>query len=212
MAHKCDLISVFKIQFQSLVVYFLIMIPSTRKTLQSIAFFAGDKIYTDITEGCNLNYIGVCDESAIKLLKTTTKTLGIIFASLMLALTFPIYAFVINNELQFPIPVIVPFTDLDSRFGLGLNILNQLFMSFQGITGNFGIEIMTCMVKNSIWASTVAIGHSIWEFSSSIEKTPSTPSEAVTSKRELHYQFRNILIQVQDHDRYVVYLIFSCIE
>lgn len=175
----------------------MIMIPSKLKTLQNLAFFAGEKIYTDSTDDCDLSYIRVCDQSAIKLLKSTTKTMGIIAIGIIICVTFPILAFVLYNDIQLPIPVLLPFTDIESATGITLNLLNQLFISFIGITGNIGIEIATCLFKNSVWASTVAIRHSINDFSAVIETSLKTPAKI------LDYRFRNILMQVQDYDRYV---------
>lgn len=95
-------------------------------------------------------------------------------------------------------PVLLPYTDIDSGTGISINLLNQLFIALVGVTGNIGIEIATCMFKNSIWASTVAIRHSIEEFSNDME------TNAKTSKQILDYHFRNILMQTQDYDRYVL--------
>lgn len=174
------------------------IMPSTLKIIQSLSFFAGEKIYTDITEDCDPSYIRACDQSAIRLLKSTSKTIGIVVVSITIFLLFPIFAYILYNDIQLPVSVLFPFTDLDSRIGISINLLNQLFIALIGVTGNIGIEIATCMFKNSIWASTVAIRHSIKELSNVME------TNAKTSKQRLDYHFRNILMQTQDYDRYVL--------
>lgn len=170
------------------------MIPTTTKTFQSLIFFAIEKIYTDINHDSNCNYIRLCDESAIKLLKSTTKTIGIICVSMSLYIFFPIYMFITSNDIQLPIPVLLPFTDIKSIKGMIMNILNQLFIGLIGIAGNVGIEIITCILKNTVWASTVVICHSIDEFSNITVN--------FESKESINCHFRNILIQVQDLHRY----------
>lgn len=72
-----------------------------------------------------------------------------------------------------------------------------------GAGGNIGIEIMTCMLKNTIWACVVAIGHSIDEVSEIIHKVDSTSDLEFgrRSRQRVKLQFRNILIQAQDYDR-----------
>lgn len=69
-----------------------------------------------------------------------------------------------------------------------------------------GIEIITCILKNNVWASTVAICHAIDEISKCI-KDPK-PNEKM--KRSIDLKLRNILIQVQDLDRYVYSLENMC--
>lgn len=183
------------------------MHPTIKKEYQSLALFAGDKIYTNIDEDSNPNYIKVCNESAIKLFKSTSKTIGIVATSMIILLIFPMYAYIFKNDIQLPIPVILPFTDLESKNGLTLNLANQVFMAFMGGTGNIGIEIITCILKNNVWASTVAICHSIDDISESLE----CPNVGAMS-RVIDLKFRNILIQIQDLDRfdiiYYYYYIF----
>lgn len=136
----------------------------------------------------------MCDECAVKLLKSTVKTIGVIVGSLCIYLFFPIIAFVFEHDLQLPIPVLLPFTDLQSANGILLNLLNQIFMDFIGMAGNIGIEIITCLLKNSVWASVLIICSSIDEFFD-LEKFKSL------SNTTIDYKFRNILIQIQDLDR-----------
>lgn len=168
-----------------------------KKAYQSLAFFAGDKIYTRRDQNENPNYIQVCDQSAIKLLKSTSTTLGIVLFSMIILLIFPSYAFITKHDIQLPIPVILPFTDLESKNGITLNMANQVFIVLIGATGNIGIEIITCILKNNVWASTVAICYSIDEISEIIEYPDGH------TKRSVDLKFRNILVQVQDLDRYV---------
>lgn len=58
--------------------YVVVMIPRTRSMLQTLLWFAGDKIYTDVNDESDHKYIGVCNERAIQLLKSTSITIGII--------------------------------------------------------------------------------------------------------------------------------------
>lgn len=114
------------------------MIPSKKKEYQSLAFFAGDRIYTHIKDDSNPSYIHVCNQSAIKLLKSTSTILGIVVSSMIILLVFPIYALVFKNDIQLPIPVVLPFTDLETKNGITLNIANQVFIVLIGATGNIG--------------------------------------------------------------------------
>lgn len=176
------------------------MRSSKLKILQSLGFFGLDRIYTDTSMDSDLNYVKMCDQSAIKLLTSTSKTLSIIIISLNVLLIYPLYAFVFQNEIQLAIPVFLPFTDLKTKSGILLNLANQLFIAFVGTTGNIGIEITTCILKNNVWVSIVVICYSIDILTEYLEH-PHGNGENI--ERSIDLTFRNILIQIQDYDRYV---------
>lgn len=79
------------------------MIESKRKVLQSLLFFPGEKIYTDINTDTKKAYIIVCDKSAVKLLLNTIQTTSIIAISLLVYLGFPIYVFITRFKFELPI-------------------------------------------------------------------------------------------------------------
>lgn len=180
------------------IIYLIIMIESKR--FQSLLFFAGEKIYTNIHENSNMSYIRVCNESAIKLLKSTLTTLFMLIASNVIYLGFPSYATMIHHEIQLTIPVLLPFTDLETSHGIVINILNQMFISTIGVVGNFGIEVATCMLKNTVWGVMVVICHSIDEISKLLQNSDDDSTES-NSKGNIDIYFRNMLIQIQDFDR-----------
>lgn len=166
---------------------------SSRNEIQSLIYFGGETIYTDITPESNPNYIWLCDQSANRLLKDISKTLGIISVCVILYGLFPFYTLVVKHELVLPLPVFVPFTDITTIYGIIINVSNQVFVSVLGLAGSFGIEISTCLIKNSVFAIAVAICHSINEFTNSVIKSK--------PRRIIDKEFRNILIQLQDYDR-----------
>lgn len=118
------------------------MIPSKKKAYQSLAFFAGDRIYTHVVTDSDPDYIRVCNQSAIKLFKSTLSILGIVVNSMIILLIFPMYAFVFKNDIQLPIPVVLPFTNHKTKNGITLNVVNQVFMVLIGATGNIGSKLI----------------------------------------------------------------------
>lgn len=173
------------------------MIPSQREKLQSILFFVSDNIYTDIDEKSDPVYISICDQSAIKLLKSTAKILGLFYTSLFTYTIFPAFITIENHEMQLILPVLVPFTDLNSINGLTINVLNQLITIFTGTVGNFGTEVIICMFKNTIWAMAVTICYSIDKLITSFDESEPFSNRIVT------FHFQNVILQVQDINRYV---------
>lgn len=175
--------------------YHLMMVPSKRKALQNLLFFVAEEIYSSDREN-NPNYRSKCDQSAIKLLKTLSMTLSVTFVSATVFFFSPFLTYVMKNEIQFPLPVLFPFTELKSPTGFVINIASQIYAYFFGAMANISIEIIQFMLKNSVWATTVAICHSIDEFSTILENH---------KFKETEQHFRNILVQIQDLERYVQY-------
>lgn len=173
----------------------MVMIDSQRKCWQSLAFFSGDKIYVDINQHSNPSYIQVIDESAVKLLTSTMITVGIVVGSMNLYVGFPVTASIFGDDIQLPIPVLFPFTDYKTHYGLAINLVNNFFVASVGLAGTIGVEIVTSMLKNTVWACTVAMKHTIDDISELIKTPDPKPSNV------LNHQFRNVLIQAQDLDR-----------
>lgn len=182
---------------QSLILYIMIMIPKSRHEFRSFSYFAGEKVYTDFNEA-SPSYTKVIDASAVKLLTSTLTTVAIIVLSMIIYLLFPVVAYIRSNELHLPIPILVPFTDLETKNGIIINLSNQSSIAVMIIVGNIGIEMITCMMKNSVWAIIVAICHTIDQVSE-MYRNPQTNSSNV-----VHCCIRNLSIQVRDLDRYVM--------
>lgn len=172
------------------------MIPSKLEILKSISFFPIEKIYTYANDESNHEYDKVCNKSAIKLLKDTMQTLAIIIISVTIFSIFPAVASFQNDEIQFMIPILFPFTDLKSQTGIIVNMLHQLVTGVISMTGNIGIEVLNCILKNAVWSSANAVCYSIDELSPILKKSKQVPSKIID------YRFRNIVLQVQDIDRY----------
>lgn len=179
-----------------MVSYAMVLNSSMRKQLNSLIYFTGEKIYPDFNQEANERYMRVCEKRALELLSSSMKFVGLINLGTSLFVVFPMIAFVFSNEIQLPVPMLFPFTDLESLNGLVINMLNQLWFGFVGLAGNVFIEVSACLLKNSIWMTAAAICHSIDEISEKIKKTVSN-----TEMYCIEYSFRNILIQVQDLDR-----------
>lgn len=180
-----------------MMIYAMIFRQPQRKKFQALIHFAGEKIYPDFRTESSSKYIRICDQCALKLLSNTVQIVGLIQASTFVLTSFSMLALIIDNEIQLSLPVLFPFTDLESVNGLLINMLNQAFIGFLVIVGNISIEIPTCMLKNSVWVIGATISHAIDEMTERIEK-PET-----FSKFCIDLYFRNILIQAQDLDRYV---------
>lgn len=158
-------------------------------------FFSGDKIYTNINKQSNLQYIRVCNKNAVELLKSTTIIHSIIIGSMNIYVVFPLTTSLFSDEIQLPIPQLLPFTDYTTTYGLILNVLNNVCVCVIGLAGNVGIEIISSMLKNTVWACTDAVCFSIKEMCDLIE------NHQQKHCRNIECQFRNIFIQIQDLDR-----------
>lgn len=193
---------------QSMIIYAKTIIPSEQRMLKSLLFFGGEKIYTKFGPNFDPNYIRTCEKSAIKLLKTTATTLCLLVTCNCVYFIFPMYALLLKHEIQFPLPVFLPFTEFKGTVDILLNVLIQMYMSLFGIVGNIGIEVMTSIIKNTVWATSAAVCYSIDVLSNSIEQRKSATI--------IDDELRAISIQVQDYDRqdssWILHLAVRCMQ
>lgn len=173
--------------------YVMALDPLKRKIMQSLVHFGGEKIYTDVNENSDRKYIRMCEEKALQLLADAIKTIAIINGSNICMLVLCLYAFCVKNEIQLVIPVLFPFTDLESTCGLIINALNQMLVGFMGFMGLIGIEVTTCILKDSLSIMNTGISYSIDVMTEEIQQS--------SMQLCVDHHFRNIIIQVQDFDR-----------
>lgn len=176
--------------------YTLIFYPSQIKEVQSIIYFSGPKIYAGTNQMSNRKYARMCEQSALKLLSNTIEILMIFLISSSIPAVFSIFILIRDHELNLPIPVLFPFTDLNSISGLTINFINQMFVAIVGMGGNIGTEIIVCLIKNTVWMMAVGMSYAVDEI---IEQLTSF---SMTLPISVDYSFRNILLQAQDYDRY----------
>lgn len=176
-------------------VYTTVFNPSEIKELQGIVYFSGENIYPDFNSKCTEKYFRICEQCAIKLFSNAIKVLGSIMVSSAIMPRFAAIAYIMDNDIQLPVPLLFPFTDLESSNGLVINLMHQGFLGFMVVGGNIGIELTSCIVKNTIGTTTAAISYSIDDL---IEKFKNPKGNSITY---IDGSFRNILIQAQDLDR-----------
>lgn len=107
---------------------------------------------------------------------------------------YPIYLYLLKNEKPLVVPVIVPLTSLDTTVGYHFNLFMQLYLSGSALLGVIGIEIITMMIVNNIYAGVSLIE---CEF----EKLDALIATDKESKLNVYNIFRNILMQIQDLDK-----------
>lgn len=112
----------------------------------------------------------------------------------MVYVMVPLYELVIERKFQAPTPVLLPFTDPESTFGILINTLNQSFAAWIIATVNIGIEIVNCILSNAVSATSLATCHSMNQLSIDIV------ASKFSSSRSIEVTFHNIIIEVQDYN------------
>lgn len=184
-------------------VYAMIFSPNHIKELQKLIYFTGQKVYASYNHMSNRKYAQISEQGALKLFWSTMKIIMIISVSSAIPATFNLYILVKDHEINLPIPILFPFTDLESISGFIINFLNQLFIAILGFAGNVGIEITTSLIKNSLWMMTAATNYAIDELVDELT-TFTSISDSAQTQIHVDYIFRNILLQAQDIDRHVL--------
>lgn len=154
--------------------------------------FAGSFIYANFKKTPKNH--NVCEQMAVYLLTKSIKIEMLIAFSLFLMYCVPLYNISIRREYDVIIPIILPYLNPKSQIGFCANLANQLMFCVYVLPIMFGIELITCLLKNTISVAAAVIQNEVDEFAEILsENDDFTPKYA--------HQFQNILVKIMDFDR-----------
>lgn len=175
-----------------MVVYVIVLMPSTRKRYQHLYNFAGDYIYSNNRASAKTHI--VCEKMIIQLNRSSSKILSLVVVSFFVLFAAPLYRIFILDEREWIVPVLLPFIDIENDIGFYINLGNQLLYIPVGVLIIPGIELVTCVLKNTITATAAIIENELQEFSDSLE---GKSRYSVDSE----WRFGNIIVRIADYDR-----------
>lgn len=174
---------------KSVIIYWKVVSPAKTR-FQSILFFGGHHIYTTskTTERDK-----ILDKRTVELLLNIIKiTLAITVASISF-IVYPIYEHFYRKKHTTILSFELPFTVPESDTGYSLNLINQLLVCYVGFFGNIGIEMLTCIINNNLYAAIDVVQNTIEDM------------DLILAKGKFNLEtsliFRNVLIRIQDLDR-----------
>lgn len=166
-------------------------IGSQRFKLNSLVNFSGKFIYID--DNASTKYNKICEKSVMNLLKNVVIVVTLVIFAHLLALVGPIHAYIFNDIRVTPTATHLPFLEKDSNTGFMLNLAQQSVIAFYSMSANITVEIMTCLIANTISTIPKLIRLNLKELADEAQKK--------YSRLSIHIRLRNVLIQVQDYDR-----------
>lgn len=141
----------------------------------------------------------ISDKSAKQLLSSALKVLTIVVSGMLAYLLFPAYAYFFLNQRPMPVPILLPFIDYTTDTGYYINIAHQGLFGLIGTTGIIAIELMNCMLKNNVYAAKESTIYSLEVLAGMLKQSPTFTDQAIR-------EFRNVLVKIQDLDRYLIEL------
>lgn len=191
MAQNSNCLS--KFYFQGLIIYILILIPSTRNQYQHLYQFAGDQIYA-YSRISPKNHT-ICNEMAIDLFTGSVKITLLLVYSLFLMIAVPLYKNLFTDEHEFIMLIILPFINPDKQNGFYINLVNQMISCSYATIIVPAIELVTCVLKNAVTVIAAVIENALLEFAVMLEN-----SEGFTV--ECNWHLRNIIMKILDFDKF----------
>lgn len=173
------------------------MAPTERKRFQNLTLFAGEYIYRDDYE--TKAHSELSHKSAIHLMRSSVKVVLVVIVGLIGFLAVPFYEFFIMNQHPMPIPIYLPFVDHKTNSGYYINIAHQVTFGTVGINAALAIEIMNCLLKNSIYAAKESA-----IFSMDVLETLLKQDSTFSSNKKA--EFKNVIVKIQDLDRFLIEL------
>lgn len=138
---------------------------------------------------------------AIDLIVSSCKIITLVFFAMVLSCSGPFYKFIVKNEKDLIIPVILPFVDPDTKHGFYINFCYQIISCVYGIITIPSTELMTQILKNNILVTAAVIENSSKEFGKKLEEDMEF---SLTHMLEL----RNIFLKIIDFNRFVFFTAF----
>lgn len=166
-----------------------------RFKINSLAIFSGKFIYLDSKESSEYNRI--CERNVMKLVKNIVAVSFTVIFSHLLILVGPIYAYIFNGVRITPMATHLPYFEKDSDTEFMVNLALQCVVALYSITGNVTVEIITCLINDTVSSVPELIRLNLDEMTDEVQKKYSQLSVSI--------RLRNVLIQVQDFDRCVAY-------
>lgn len=136
----------------------------------------------------------VCDEGAHKMLKSYAIMTCIICTSMSLVTFGPVLLFFKTGEWITPLGTQFPYAD-HSDIAFYLDLAIQMAVGFLGIMITVSIEMSQVIVNNGVVMGSDVTTLNANEFAEQLlsDRAMSVPTRA---------KFRNIILQIQDFDRY----------
>lgn len=174
-------------------IFLLVITPSTRKQLLNLYDFGGNFLYANSETTPRKRY--VCDRMAIYLFTSTVKIVLFLVLSFSFIICAVIYKNVFINEREMMIPVILPLIDPETERGFYINLGSQMISSTFGAIGVPAIEVVTCVMKNTISTLAAITEDSLTELKNCLEY-----DKNFTGERD--WQFQNIIMKILDFNRF----------
>lgn len=137
----------------------------------------------------------VCDRMATQLLASSLRVSFLTYFSMILNAGAPMHKTLFTDENEWMVPVIVPFTDPDTRNGFLINMGYQLLIAGAGLLVVPGSELVSCVMKNNVSVIAAVVENGLTEFNERLRK----------DKRffvKHNNQYRNLIVQIVDFNRF----------
>lgn len=171
--------------------------PSLRTKARIGYDFTAKHIYEKTAH--SLKNYDVCNRMAMDLLKSSIRVFALLMFGFIVAISGPLYKICFTDEKEMFFPVILPFIDPDTKRGFYINIASQSLTCAGALFIVPGCEEVICISKINVLAIAAVIQNELMDLRKSIEHNKQYLNE-------YNYQFRNLVLQIQDYNRFKIYL------
>lgn len=163
-----------------------------RFKFNSLVNFGGRHIYIDDTKSTEYNKI--CENNVKKLVQSVAIIVPLVVFGHFLVVLGSLHAYIYEDTRVTPMATHLPYFEKNSDLEFILNLLQQSIIAVYALMGNISIEILTCLLNNAITSIPEFIHLNLNDLNKEISIDNSNLKTMV--------RLRNVLIQVQDFDRY----------
>lgn len=164
-----------------------------RYRLNNLANFGGKYIYKDEKDATK--YRNVCEKHIKILVITVSVIVSLMILSHAMLIIGPLFAYFSQGIRITPIATNLPYFEKDSDTEFVINLTLQAAMALIALGGSLSIEVVQCLIINTITIIPDLINLNLKEIADELF-TKGMCSDTIS-------RLRNVLIQIQDFDRYI---------
>lgn len=183
----------FFLNFQLLILFVIVLNPSTCEKLRSLYNFGADSIYANSEKSSS--GFDVCNRMAIKLLVSVVRVHSLLLVAFTILVGLPFYK-LFHNEHELVVPIILPFVDPNTQNGFYINTVNQMVHLCIGSLSIPIHNLFVCILKNNMLVTAAVIENSLNEFKMELE------NDKRSAKKMMDFwEFRNIIGKILDYHK-----------
>lgn len=151
-------------------------------------------------DGQDKRFEKMLNKRAIHMMKTVFTMAGLLSVAYILLVSGPFYLYFTGGQRPIIVLVLLPFTTFETDWGYLVNLANHMFIGTFSCLINIANDSSLAMITVNMWAGADVIQYSLKNLEDRFRRNG--------NRTEQIEKLKNVLVQIQDMDRFDGYFFF----